>query len=82
MSVTYVPSADIGDWLDGITSTVISSIEVPPFNSKVTEMNPNASGPVKLVWANSTSSTTVRQHVVILVYKSEDCYLWCIEYRH
>jgi len=43
--IHHLPSADTGDWSDGITVTVMSSIEVPPPNNKVTEMKPDVSEP-------------------------------------
>lgn len=39
----YVPSADNGDWLDGITVTVMSFNEIPPLISRVTGIIPDLS---------------------------------------
>ena len=40
-----LPSADTGDWSDGITVTMMSLVEVPSLNDKVTEMTPDDSEP-------------------------------------
>ena len=45
----YVPIADTGDWSDGVTVTVMSLVETPPLNIKVTEITPDFSDPKKLV---------------------------------
>ena len=37
--------ADIGDWLEGVTVTAVSLVEMPPINCSVTEMNPDPSEP-------------------------------------
>ena len=42
----HIPIADTGDWLYGITITVILSSELPPFNTSITVMTPDFSPPV------------------------------------
>jgi len=37
-----LPSADTGDWSDGVTVTVMSLEEVPPLNSKVMGTTPDS----------------------------------------
>jgi len=41
----FVPSADIGDWSDGVTVTVNIFADIPPVNSRFTITNPAASDP-------------------------------------
>jgi len=45
--IHLLPSADTGDWSDGITVTVTSSVE-SPLNNNVTEIEPDASEPLKV----------------------------------
>ena len=45
----HPPLADTGDWSDGVTVTVMSLVEMPPLNIKVTEMEPDFSDPEKII---------------------------------
>ena len=53
-----LPSADTGDWSDGITTTEMLLAETPPFNDNVTGTIPEASMPSKIREENSTISST------------------------
>ena len=50
--ITLLPSADTDDCSDGVTVTLKGLADVPPNNSRVTNMNPAASDPVSLVFVN------------------------------
>ena len=59
--ITLLPSADTGDCSDGVTVTVNGLADVPPLNSRVTNINLAASDPVKLLLVNLTLMPTVIQ---------------------
>ena len=57
--ITLLPSADTGDCSDGVTVTLKGLADVPPTNSRVTNMNRSASDPVNLILVNLTVMSTL-----------------------
>ena len=59
--ITLLPSADTGDCSDGVTVTLNGLLDIPPLSSRVTNINPAASDPVKLLLVNLTLISIVTQ---------------------
>ena len=59
MVQAYVPIADTGDCTEGVTVTVIESLDVPPVILTTTSINPDDSEPLNCPDVNSTPNTSM-----------------------